>query len=235
MKLQEKDFERTERATDKTAGFFLDARTTSWLVAAGLALLFFSFFTGYFLGQKQAIARFTHKLDQDSFADHIYAALCGMDDAQEQATTGDQTATDDDAIRVSAADEQQGQSNTSIQSATQEESDEQEPADAPTPGAANKTANAEEPQSSEQEISTQYYAQLAGFGTAKAAQRLVYRLHQKGIPVFVRKRNSRSARGTLISWYQVVTERFQDKTKLEELITTIKKEEKITDVHLVSC
>ncbi len=234
MKLPEQDYEHTERPEDKTPGLFIQARMASWLMATALLLLFFSFFTGYFLGQKRAIARFTHKLDQDSFADQIYAALCGMDDTQEQAQAGDQASSDDDAVQVNALGDEHEESEQHAPAIVQAGKQE----DRATHGTGSQATVAQETEmaeASEQEIVTQYYAQLAGFGTAKAAQRWAQRLHQKGVPVFVKKRSSRSARGALISWYQVVTERFQDKTKLEELIATIKKEEKISDVHLVSC
>jgi len=232
MKLPEKEHERVECRTDAVPGIFLGARTISWVTAIAGLFLFFSFFTGYFLGQKRAVARFTHKLDQESFADQIYAALCGMDDTQELAQNDEAAPTDDDALRVSAAPEVQASIETRVSSASVC-AEEDEPLEKTALEIASDSTQATG--NNTQEITTEYYAQLAGFGTAKAAQRWAQRLQKKGVPVFVKKRSSRSARGSLISWYQVVTERFQDRAKLEELVATIKREEKISDVHLVSC
>jgi hypothetical protein len=233
MKLSEKNDTQAiiPTSAQKTPGFFINARTASALFAAALMIFFFSFFIGYFWGQKQAVARFSHKLDQDSFADHIYASLCGMDDGQ-QMVSEDQSGTDDDTLRPTMADGEQ----TSLQILSNQESKQETVSDSQKASSDNTTETSaqESAQVTEQE-SPQYYAQLAGFGTAKAAQRLSSRLQHKGIPVFVRKRNSRSARGRLLSWYQVVTERFADKAKLQELIDHVKKEERITDIHLVSC
>lgn len=233
MKLPEKESERPNHGHETVSGVFLGARTISLITAISCIFLFFSFFTGYFLGQKRAIARFTHKLDQDSFADQIYAALCSMDESQELAQTDDAATTDDDAVQVSASSEDQTPSEAPERIA----STHTEPENAATDASELTTDQVETAalENNTQEVSTRYYAQLAGFGTAKAAQRWAHHLQKKGTPVFVKKRSSRSARGSLISWYQVVTERFQDKAKLEELVATIKKEEKISDVHLVSC
>ncbi len=235
MKLPEKEYECPNHDHEKVSGVFFGARTISWITAIACVFLFFSFFTGYFLGQKRAIARFTHKLDQDSFADQIYAALCSMDESQELTQTDDATTTDDDALQVSTSSEEQKPAESSTRIASDQIELDEASAYASTPEQANNQVETTALENNTQEISTQYYAQLAGFGTAKAAQRWAHHLQKNGTPVFVKKRSSRSARGSLISWYQVVTERFQDKAKLEELVATIKREEKISDVHLVSC
>ncbi len=235
MKLPEKESERPNHGHETVSGVFLGARTISLITAISCIFLFFSFFTGYFLGQKRAIARFTHKLDQDSFADQIYAALCSLDESRELAQTDDTTTTDDDALQVSAATEEQRPAESpAVITAAHAQQDELT-TDAAAPELTSDQVESADLENNTQEISTHYYAQLAGFGTAKAAQRWAHHLQKKGTPVFVKKRSSRSARGSLISWYQVVTERFQDKAKLEELVATIKKEEKISDVHLASC
>jgi septal ring-binding cell division protein DamX len=81
----------------------------------------------------------------------------------------------------------------------------------------------------------EYFAQLAGFGTARAAQQFAQRLLRKEIQVVVKKRQSRSARGKFVSWYQVVTEKFDDRDQLEALVQRLEKEEKLKGVHIVSC
>ena len=81
----------------------------------------------------------------------------------------------------------------------------------------------------------EYYAQLIGFGTFRAAHKFVDRLKQKDMPVEVKERHSRTAQGKEIIWYQVVTEPFQQRDDLVAFVDTIKKEEKLHDIRIVAC
>ena len=76
---------------------------------------------------------------------------------------------------------------------------------------------------------------LNGFGTLKAADRFVNRLQKKGIPVEVKKRISKTVRGKIIAWYQVVTKEYTDKSVLEKLVATLKKDEKLKDPSIIIC
>ena len=73
----------------------------------------------------------------------------------------------------------------------------------------------------------QYYAQLIGFGTEKAAQSFVEKLALKGIETKVQKRTSKTAQGRISYWYQVVTVPYKDRNELSLLVDTIAKEENI--------
>ena len=44
---------------------------------------------------------------------------------------------------------------------------------------------------------------------------------------------SKTARGKVVPWYQVITEDFNDKEKLEITVARLKKEEKLHDVRIV--
>ncbi len=81
--------------------------------------------------------------------------------------------------------------------------------------------------------STQYYAQLIGFGTKKAADLFAHRLREKMVKVNVQERRSFSPKGKKITWYQVITETFKDKDLLVNLVERLKKEERIKGVRIV--
>jgi hypothetical protein len=80
-----------------------------------------------------------------------------------------------------------------------------------------------------------FYAQLIGFGTLSAAQKFSDRLRRKNFPVQVKERNSSTAQGKKIIWYQVVTEPFEDKEELLAAVHKIKLEEKLHDIRVIQC
>ena len=83
------------------------------------------------------------------------------------------------------------------------------------------------------EIKTQHYAQLAGFSSLRHAEAFVARLNKKQIPVLIKERVSKSSKGRAITWYQVVTEPYEDQDALNSVVAILKKEEKLHDVRIV--
>ncbi len=79
-----------------------------------------------------------------------------------------------------------------------------------------------------------FYAQLIGFGTSKKAKQFVDRLTKKGITVHMRERESKTARGKRICWYQVVTDPYSDKNQLITLVEKLKRDERLHDVRIVT-
>jgi hypothetical protein len=79
-----------------------------------------------------------------------------------------------------------------------------------------------------------YYAQLVGFGTVKKANQFVDQLEKREINAHVRERKSKTARGKVISWYQVITEPYNDKNALIALVEKIKEQEHLHDVRIVT-
>lgn len=75
-----------------------------------------------------------------------------------------------------------------------------------------------------------YYAQLIGFGTEKAAQQFVAKLAAKGVITEVKKRTSKTAKGRVSYWYQVVTAQYTDQHELATIVDKIAKEENLKDV-----
>jgi len=79
-----------------------------------------------------------------------------------------------------------------------------------------------------------YYAQLVGFGTIKKAQQFVERLSKQEITAYVRERKSKTVRGKVINWYQVVTDPYTDKDSLIALVEKVKIQERLHDVRIVT-
>ncbi len=188
----------------------LSMRQLSFVVAGSIILLFTTFILGYFWGQKYAVEQFVDKIDNDSFADQISSSLFSL---QENNT-------------IPEDNMQSADMTTTEQFRCSKEVDQQ---DIMTHVVHNVIAN--KPTVS----STSYYAQLIGFGTLRAANRFVNRLQQKNIPVEVKKRISRTVRGKKITWYQVVTKKYSDKSVLEKLVTILKKDEKLKDPCIIVC
>lgn len=197
-------------------GLCVTNRSVSLAVAGAILCLVSVFLVGFFVGQRSAAQQFIDRAGQGAFADHIYAAMCGLSGTSEQ----QEDVANADGGEAEASDE--GQSQEAGNQATGSVVTTQEP----------------EAVSDETEVSeggSECYAQLIGFGTAKAAQDYANRLKKKGIPVFVQKRHSRSAKGRLVTWYQVVTEKFRDEEKLQALVARLKEEEKLQGIHIVAC
>jgi septal ring-binding cell division protein DamX len=83
--------------------------------------------------------------------------------------------------------------------------------------------------------STQYYAQLIGYGTKKAADSFAQKLQRKGVSVLVKIRRSQTAQGRKTTWYQVVTKTFSDRKALESLTQSIAHDEKIKGIRIITC
>lgn len=85
------------------------------------------------------------------------------------------------------------------------------------------------------DVTQNYYAQLIGFGTEKAAQQFVLKLAAKGTVTEVKKRASKTVKGKTSYWYQVVTPAYADKYELSTLVDKIAKEENLKDVCIKVC
>lgn len=83
------------------------------------------------------------------------------------------------------------------------------------------------------EVKPQFYAQLAGFTSFKKAEGFVCRLQKRQIPVLIKERISRTCKGRSLTWYQVVTEPYEDQDALNSVVAILKKEEKLHDVRIV--
>lgn len=208
-------------------GFFMPSRQVS-LAVAGLVLLLFILVAGaFFWGQKNAIISFTNKIEQESFGDQIYSSLCSLCDS-EGITEEDQEDTEENGEEISSDVDAQKDEEIVSESASK-----------PYLVLLQSGSSQKQSQDLEEEEASsampEYYAQLAGFGTMRAAQHFAHRLQKKEISVIVKKRQSRSVRGRFVSWYQVITEKFHDKGDLEALVKRLEYEEKLNDVRIITC
>jgi len=186
-------------------GLFLPNKQLS-MVVAGLLFLFFGvFMTGYFLGKGSSIAIITQKMQEDAIVDSVYSTTLVMGDGIQRSNA----VNDELSLKI--------------------ESDTTHIADAES-----KLPEKEAPENSTHEIS-RFYAQLIGFGTEKAAQKFAQKLVEKNIPVEVKKRTSKTAKGKVTYWYQVVTAPYENKNDLIAIVDTIIKDEKLKDVSIRTC
>lgn len=180
--------------------FTLTSRRFSWMVSGFLMLSFFIFMAGYFLGQRKVLADFSCKVEQESLGDAIFSSVYSL------YTNRDSMDSSDD------------EGSSEIVEATPELCDSQEVLEV------NKH-DEEVPLVQKSENSAQYYAELIGFGTETAAQSFAARMQKDGIPVNVKKRVSKTARGKQIAWYQVITEKFCETEPLLDLVRKLEKKE----------
>lgn len=79
----------------------------------------------------------------------------------------------------------------------------------------------------------QYYGTLLGFSSLKAAQRYLNKLQNMGYNLQIKTRHSRNSKNKLYTWYQIVTEKFTDKTKLEQLVQELKVQENLSNTKIL--
>lgn len=211
------------------SGVFLTGRHMSWLVSSLIMVCFFVFISGYFLGKKKAVEKFYHKIKQDSFADHIYYSMCSMYDKQDE-QLGQGGGTEMSSTSVELAD-----AGSTVQApATAPQEHDVAPLEDGGKKACVVADNGVLPEIEVKER-CQYYAELIGFGTERAARKFADKLLKNNVTVSVKRRRSKTARGRVITWYQVVTGTFDDKDDLIALVDDVSVRERLKDVRIVSC
>lgn len=207
-----------------------DSKQTAWFFSAFLLVLFFVFMVGYFLGRHQAVEQFSHALDQESISDKIYSSLyasyegkTGIEIPDTEKIEGDKT--EANSIDEVATDEKSITSK--IEPAGESVPNNVNVENKPTQVAAPDATTKKTPQPSA------YYAPLIGFGSQKSALTYVNRLMENGFPVELKLRSSKTAKGRVIRWYQIVTKPFASRNELEKIIATLGKKEHLTNVKIV--
>jgi|SRR5579872_3515855 len=196
-------------------GVFVTLRHVSWLSAGFIMLSFLGFMAGYFLGQKKIIEQFSTKLEQDSLSDKISSSLCSLYDIKSEA--------EDSESGESEAEESNGSDPVAVAATHSDENKTTAAAPASTLAPAQETPG------------KRHYAQLAGFGSASAANNFAQRLAKKNVAVVVKKRSGSTAKGRVRHWYQVVTKPYEKRDTLVTLLEKIKREEHLTDVRVIAC
>ena len=220
---------------DRNDQLVFDSKQTAWIFSAFLLVLFFVFMVGYFLGRHQAVEQFSHALDQESISDKIYSSLY----ASYEGKTGIEIP---DAEKIES---DKPDSNSVDEAITHEKplTAKREPAAESVPNSAlHNDVNAENKPTqaavADETIKktpqpSAYYAPLIGFGSQKSALTYVNRLMENGFPVELKLRSSKTAKGRVIRWYQIVTKPFASRNELEKIIATLEKKEHLTNVKIV--
>jgi septal ring-binding cell division protein DamX len=188
----------------------LTNRHLGWLVAAVIMVNSCSFIVGYFWGKKAAAETACYAINRESFADKIYSAV---------------------SLRQGELSEEQGDDEKDDEG----EGDSQDSAAAVVAQQDDSTAvtdNEKVPQEVE-ESPLRYYAQLAGFHSSAQAEQFFEKLRKKAIPVILKERISKTAKGRNITWYQVVAGPYDSREKITAAVAQLKKDEKIRDVRIV--
>ena len=198
-------------------GIFITNRHLGWIVSIILLISFFVFMSGYFLGQKRGVEKFSNKMEQDSLADQIYSSMCTLYDVNEELVD---------------AGEDNGSDATNENMEARSTSEKNDPK---TTLAQEVVTDTIKDVTITQAGATSYCAQLLGCGSMKTAEQFVNRWHKKGVELEVKTRQSKSAKGKVQRWYQVITARYNNKEDLDSLVQRIASQERLQDVRIVTC
>ncbi|MFZ5954481.1 MAG: hypothetical protein ACOYT8_05285 [Candidatus Dependentiae bacterium] len=203
--------ERKNITTDSSSpinssGLYISARHASVIFAGALLFSFLIFMSGFFLGQKKAVDEFSQKVDQESLADQIYSSLCTLYDIKPEEESEEQESSSEQVVESEPVTDAKASSVEHI-----------------------SITNADKHLEEVKPIK-HYYAKLAGFGTQKAAIAFQERLAKKDIIVEIKKIQSRSKKGRVITWYQAITPMFDDELVFLGVIERIKAYERIKDI-----
>lgn len=207
--------ERIENSIPDDENLVVQRKFVSLIVAGLIVLGLFVFLAGFFWGYRRASHDVQIGINKTSFADQIsYAAL--------QLEPIEQEPKSDLAVASASANI----INPVLMSTIEKEPVAIEQADLvvqPNPEHFDDTGAARG-----------YYAELIGFGGLKAAQAFVDKLTVRGYQVVIKKRVSKSGNGKTVNWYQVVTQNYTDKQKLQKILEAIKKTERLQGIKIKS-
>ncbi len=79
----------------------------------------------------------------------------------------------------------------------------------------------------------QYQGTILGFNSLKAARKYLNKLQNLGYNLQLKTQHSRNSKNKLYTWYQIVTEKFTDKAKLEQLMQAIKVQENLSSTKII--
>jgi len=206
-------------------GLFLSTRQISWSLSFFIFLSFFVFISGYFLGKKQAADKFYNKVSQDSFSDQIYYSVCSMYENDEACVEQESTEDDNaDYLQSCKNEEAQPEVKTSVDTDSRVEE-----------ASAENQGQQEVKAAKAKEDRQKYYAELIGFGTLRCANKFSSKLKNQGFSVQVKRRRSKTSKGKRIVWYQVVSEKFDNKNDLIAFVDIIKAKERLKGIRIVEC
>jgi len=229
MSFLDEDKNEALSSTDRNGGLFLTNRQMGWVLSFFVLVSFFVFISGYFFGKKKATEKFYNKVNQESFADNIYYSVCSMYDNQNSCVKQESTeyGADDLGSEKKAVVAEGAGSKIEGLSPSVSHSEKN-----------FKKTNLEQEKivADKKEVTHEsFYAELIGYGTLRWANWFASRNEKRGFSLDVKRRKSTSAKGKTVVWYQVVTEKFDNKADLIAYVDLIKEKEKLNDVRIVQC
>jgi hypothetical protein len=191
----------------------LSRRLIPGLLSLLLLLVFIGFMIGYFLGVKYTTDEFVTQIRQETLADQLLVSSVG--------NAGGANGSEPEAVTVAAASETESAS-CEIGAQTSE--------NAPVELVMQETPTAPDVTSA-----SRYSAELIGFGTKAAAQEFIKRVSAYNpVALELKERHSKTARGKVIKWYQVVTGKYEQKQELQKQLDTLIKKERLQDIKIVA-
>ena len=219
---EEREYDYSSNSGDSGSGIFLTIRQLSIIIALFLFISIGFFIAGYFWGQKNIIETVTGNLERESFEDRVTSSIISFNDSSDDAATEEKT------------DEEKVESQEEV---SKEEKTEKPAEVSLLVGAAESMQKQEEKKNTKPVVESDknlvYRAQIAG-GNKKAMIQLQQRLKKRGVTVEIRRRRGKTSAGKTIVWHQSVSEVFDNKAELEDLIEKIKRTEKLKDVNIVA-
>lgn len=183
--------------------FSLNQRQLSLLIAGLLALSFFIFIGGYYLGKKRAAEEFSYKADQDSLADQIYSSMCVLYDTKdenEDSEENDQEAENSENLEKSEEVSQEVENTVTPQESTGPK---------------------------------YFAALAGFSSTTLAdGKKMLNRLKARGFEVQMVERTSKTSKGESHAWHQIITASCANKEELQKIVSQIAKLEHIKEKNI---
>ena len=198
----------------------LSRRLIPGLLAILLFLIFLAFMVGYFLGVKYTTDEFVTQIRQETLADQLLVSSVGT----QNAATTEQESVDARSNNAETVAE------TALPLVTAELSPVSESTASAPVAAVESTLQAQSSSSV-----ARYGAELIGFGTKGAAEEFIKRVTAYNpISLELRERQSKTPRGRVIKWYQVVTGKYEQKQDLQKVLDILIKKERLHDIKIVA-
>jgi hypothetical protein len=206
------DNERGFTAQEQTVT--LSRRLIPGLLSLLLLLVFIAFMIGYFLGVKYTTDEFVTQIRQETLADQLLVSSAG--------SAAGASGSEQEPTTVATAPEAESVSGEVMV---------QTSATVPT----EIVAQVVPPVVTETTQAARYSAELIGFGTKTAAQEFIKRVTTYNpVTLELKERHSKTARGKVIKWYQVVTGKYEQKQELQKQLDTLIKKERLQDIKIVA-
>jgi hypothetical protein len=211
------DNERGFMAQEQT--LTLSRRLIPGLLSLLLLLVFIGFMIGYFLGVKYTTDEFVTQIRQETLADQLLVSSVG--------NAGGANGSEPEAVTVATAPE--------TESASCEISDFAKATSDMAAGEQPNQVVAQSVPTTAPAEAARYSAELIGFGTKAAAQEFIKRVSAYNpVALELKERHSKTARGKVIKWYQVVTGKYEQKQELQKQLDTLIKKERLQDIKIVA-